>query len=154
MSRPTDKELWKKHISEAMLKDQPEKISRLKEAFAMDCTIAEACCFAEISLQTYYTWIKKNPELLDEFQEMKNKLPLAARNNIKKGLESGDVPLSERYLTRKGLIEPDKVSIEHNITGNIPANDRSAVEEFHSKLKGNIRERSLDKAKQDGELPN
>jgi len=46
-------------------------VKKLEEAFAMDCSIEEACFYAGISRQTYYTWIKDNPELLDRFEELK-----------------------------------------------------------------------------------
>ena len=113
--RPTNDELWRQAIGAKVTKLTPETVNKLKEAFAIDCTIEQACKYAEISKQTYYNWINANPELLDEFEEMKETLPLKAKHNIALKIHAGDVPLSERYLSRK---EPDtyadRLKIEHS----------------------------------------
>jgi hypothetical protein len=43
----------------------PETIKKLEEVFAMDGTVKEACFYADISTQTYYTFVKDKPEFLD-----------------------------------------------------------------------------------------
>ncbi len=43
-------------------------IQKLKEAFKMDCTVLEACCYANIIKSSYYDWISKNKEFLDEIE--------------------------------------------------------------------------------------
>lgn len=50
----------------------PETIKLLEDAFAMDCSIVEACLNANIRTQTYYNWIKDNPELAERFKFLKN----------------------------------------------------------------------------------
>jgi hypothetical protein len=43
MARPTKREQTNKKISEAMSKMTAEVVKKLEEAFAMDCTVSEAC---------------------------------------------------------------------------------------------------------------
>ena len=74
-------------------------VKKLEEAFAMDCTIGEACLYAGISRQTYYTWIKDNKHLLDRFEELRDTPVLKARQTIVKDL---DKPESAHwYISRK-----------------------------------------------------
>jgi predicted DNA-binding protein YlxM (UPF0122 family) len=80
-------------------KQTPVAVKKLEEAFAMDCSIEEACFYAGISRQTYYTWIKDNPELLDRFEELKQEPFLKARKTI---LDNLDQPEHAKwYMERK-----------------------------------------------------
>ena len=73
-------------------------VKKLEEAFAMDCTVGEACLFAGISRQTYYTWIKENPELLDRFEHLRETPVLKARSTIIKGLDNVGIQLLHSLL--------------------------------------------------------
>ena len=157
MARPTKKELWKQAISEKVTKLTPEVVKKLKEAFAIDCTITEACFYAEISTPTYYSWIKKNPELLNEFDRMRETLPLKAKHNIASSIQKGEVGLSERYLSRR---QPefygDKLKIEHSgsLEQGTPTHkeDLEATERYYKELEANRIKRSREQAIKDGEI--
>ena len=115
MGRPTNKEKWRQNISKAMSKMTPENIQKLKEAFALGCSIEEACFYTDISNQTYYNWIEKKPELFDEFERLKQKPVLMARQAVVQGLP-GDKHFSYQFLKAKRPQEfaAERVAIEHS----------------------------------------
>ena len=142
-----------------MTKGRPEKIKKLNEAFAIDASIKNACAYAGITTQTYYTWIKEIPNLSDEFDSMRAQLPLKSHQIIATRLHSNDVDLAKWYLERR---VPEQFSPQSKIqhTGAIPVTDgetnqedQEAIEKFHQNLKDNMLKRSMEKARVDGEIP-
>ena len=81
----------------------PETVNKLEEVFALDGSVEEACFYANISRQTYYNWIKDNPEMEDRFDSLRQKPVLKARQAVVKGLDNFDNGL--RYLERKKKLE-------------------------------------------------
>lgn len=77
----------------------PETVSKLEQAFSLDCTVEEACFFADISRTTYYEWIKENPELSDRFEALRQKPVLAARMTVVDSLHQPHYAFE--YLKRK-----------------------------------------------------
>ena len=73
-----------------------EKVKKLEEAFALDCTVEEACFYADISKQTYYDWIDKRQELADRFKALRNRPVLMARQEVIKWLKNNP-ELSLKY---------------------------------------------------------
>ena len=112
MGRPTKREQINKKISEAVSKMTPDVVNKLKEVFAIDGTIEEACFYAGISRQTYYDWIKKNKELFDEFQALRERPVLKARQTVVKSLDNPDYAF--KYLERK---KKDEFSPRQELTG-------------------------------------
>ena len=76
----------------------PEKVKKLEEAFAIDSTIEEACFYADISKQTYYNWLEGEPELVERFEELRNKPVLKARRTIVNALDN---PLDAKWYLEK-----------------------------------------------------
>ena len=69
----------------------------------MDCSVSEACLHAGISRQTYYNWIKENPDLLDRFEQLREHPVLKARKTV---VDSLDQPENAHwYLSRKRRAE-------------------------------------------------
>lgn len=75
-------------------------VKKLEEAFALGCSVAEACLYADISRQTYYNWIDQNPELFDRFGQLQLTPILKARRCLLGALETNPT-LAMRYLERK-----------------------------------------------------
>lgn len=75
-------------------------VKKLEEAFALGCTVEEACFNADISKQTYYNWTEENPELLDRFEQLKQSPILKARKTIVKAIEK-DPKLAMKFLEKK-----------------------------------------------------
>ena len=78
----------------------PETIEKLRQAFAIDATIAEACFYADINPDTYYRWKKREPQLSEKLELLRNTPILAARQTIATGIKS-DPALALKYLERK-----------------------------------------------------
>lgn len=78
----------------------PEAVKKLEEAFALDCSIPEACFYANISKTTYYNWLGKNPQLVDRFEELRNNPVLLARKKVVDDI-MGNVDTAKWYLDRR-----------------------------------------------------
>ncbi len=147
MARLTKKQLWKKHIAEGVTKLTDEVVKKLCEAFAIDATISQACDYADISEKTYYNWIEKNPELLQKFDRMRQRLPLKAKQNIAGTISAGDIGISKWLLERKEASNyGEKVKVEHS--GSIANEDvegradaERVREEYEQKLKDTLKSR-------------
>jgi predicted DNA-binding protein YlxM (UPF0122 family) len=74
-------------------------VNKLEQAFALDCTIEEACLYADISRQTYYNKIKERPELFDRFEELRQRPFLKARQTLVKNLDQPEH--AKWYMERK-----------------------------------------------------
>lgn len=161
MARPTKKEQWKQAIAEKVTKLTPEVVTKLKEAFAIDCNVTEACYYAQISRETYYRWIKKNPELLDEFRYMKQTLPLKAKHNIAQRIHAGSVEDSWKYLERRqSKKNAEKLKMEHEQPkiaevdpGDYPE-DKELSRRFREELLQNIVRRAREKEEQQMQVQN
>lgn len=77
----------------------PKTIKKLEEVFAMDGTVKEACFYADISTQTYYTFTKNNPGFLDRFNALRESPVLKARKAIFDNLDKPQC--AQWYLSRK-----------------------------------------------------
>ena len=78
-----------------------DTIQKLKEAFKLDCTVLEACYYADISKSAYYDWIWENKEFMDEIMVSKKYLELKSRQIIASSIEIWDVKTAMWYLERK-----------------------------------------------------
>ena len=92
-------------------------VKKLEEVFAMDGTVEEACYYANISRTSYYNWIKEKPELEEQFNRLRNKPVLKARQEVMKGLNCYSNAMD--YLKRKKKTEfGDNIEIKSNLTLN------------------------------------
>ena len=136
-----------------------ECVHKLEEAFGIGASVRQACYYANISQSTYYVWVEANPELLDRFEDLKEKLPLKALHNIASRIHgestTGDLGLSKWLLERRMSDEfGEKVKLEHSgeLGDGTPQEDKEVIAEFHTRLKANRLRRSQEKAKADGEI--
>ena len=77
-----------------------EVIGKLEEAFKMDCTDAEACFNANISVDALYDYQKENPEFTKRKKALKESPVFTARKNIIGELGT-DTNTAKWYLERK-----------------------------------------------------
>ena len=132
-----------------------ERIAKFEHAIAIGSSISMACCFADVSRQVYYTYIKEHPEYIDRVELLQSKLPLLAMHNIAVGLRIGDVQLSERYLNKRfpeGGIPLEPVAEDVAVGDSVHEEEKLIVQDFHKMLKQRRLERSKIKAIEDGEL--
>ncbi len=129
-------------------------VKKLKEVFALDGSVEEACMYAEISRTTYYNWINANPEEKEKINTLRQRPVLAARQRAVQGVKESYSNAMD-YLTRKKAKEFNRtqhVDITTNDESINKKEDSQAVDDFHRKLVENRNKRNLDKAKQEGEL--
>ena len=155
MARPTKHEARYKYVGRAT-KLTPEVLTKLEQASAIDASPKQICLYASIAEGTYYRWLKENPELKERLDDLRQRRPLKANENIARALDNGDLALSKWELEHK---EPEKygekIKIEHSggiSNENITEEDKNALKEFHEKLKKNLTDRSMKKAKEEGEI--
>jgi hypothetical protein len=75
-------------------------IKKLEEAFAFDATIEEACFYADITVQTFYNWKKRNPELMERLEALRLSPVIQARKVVVDKL-SDSYNNAMDYLKRK-----------------------------------------------------
>ena len=75
-------------------------VNKLEEAFALGCTDAEACLYADISKECLYQYQDKFPSFVDRKEQLKQRPVLLARSELIKGLK-GNPELALKYLERK-----------------------------------------------------
>lgn len=130
MAGITKREQINRKIAAAVTKMTPEIIAKLKQAFAIDATIEEACSYAEIHTSTYHRWVIKHPELSDEFERLRQRPVLTARTTVVRGLAS-DTGLAMSYLVRKRpdeFVSKQKIEHEGKIQTEDVANEASVDE--------------------------
>ena len=154
MARPKLKSKYVyKHPGGRCTKICDEVVRKLEEAASVDASIPQTCYYAGIARSTYYEWMKEYPGLSDRLEELRERRPLKANQNITSALESGDLSISKWELEKK---EPekygDKLKIEHS--GSIVKEDGLAYPEdeelriaFKEQLKENIKRRAEERAK-------
>lgn len=79
-----------------------ETVKKIEDAFAMDCSVSEACLLANISRPTYYNWIKSFPELEERFNILKDNLKVKSKAIIRKQIEEKqDKDTAKWYLEKR-----------------------------------------------------
>ena len=81
-----------------------ETVGKLRQAFAIDATVEEACFYAGINKTTWYEWVKKNPELSNEIEALRHTPVLTARQTVINAIKT-DPDMAMKYLERKRKAE-------------------------------------------------
>jgi hypothetical protein len=92
----------------------PETVKKLKEGFAQGFSVDNACIWADISKQTYYTYCEKQVGFLDYCKTLQKKPLIKSILVINKALNEGDVSTAKWYAERKAK---DEFSLRQEITG-------------------------------------
>lgn len=89
----------KKNLGGRPTKMTSEVVMKLEQAFAIDASVEEACSYADISRNTFYEWLKRNPEYQDRIDELRERPVLKARQTIVKSLDNPQH--AQWYISRK-----------------------------------------------------
>ena len=81
-----------------------DTVKKLEEVFALDGTNEEACFWAGISKQTFYNWVKDNPDMKERFDSLRQRPFLKARQTVISGID-GNPEFALKYLERKKKLE-------------------------------------------------
>lgn len=90
----------------------PEVVSKLELAFAIGSNVTEACIYADISRETLYAYIRKNPEFSDRIEGLKSKPILKAKQTVVQSLDDPDYAF--RYLERRSEDFKPKAEVKHS----------------------------------------
>lgn len=81
----------------------PEVVTKLEHAFAIDSSVEEACSYADISRNTFYEHLKRNPQFQDRIDELRQRPVLKARQTVVQALDQPSH--AHWYLSRKKKLE-------------------------------------------------
>lgn len=90
----------------------PEVLAKLEQAFALDCTVDEACLYSWIVPSTLYRWYDVDKELRERHDLLRNNPVLLARSTVVQAIkgvknklgfweERPNVEIAMKYLERK-----------------------------------------------------
>lgn len=96
---------WAKDIWGRPTKMNEETVKKLLDAFSYGFTDIEACVYADISRETLYAYIRKNPSFSDTKEALKNKPQIKAKMNIVWAINKWELNDSKWYLERKSRDE-------------------------------------------------
>jgi len=77
----------------------PEVLAKLDHAFSIDCSVIEACSYADISQDAFYDYQSKNPQFAERNRMLRQKPILKARNTIVAALNQPQH--AQWYIARK-----------------------------------------------------
>ncbi len=111
-------------------------VKKLEEAFALDCSINEACFYADITKQTFFNWKKRNPKLFDRFEQLREQPVLEARKKVVASVKI-DADIAFRYLERKRKDEFGAKTFFHGevFNGEIDPKHREIARKLINKMK-------------------
>lgn len=90
----------------------PEVLDKLRHAFLIGATNAEACGYADIGERTLYDYLAENEEFSQKIEQWKNEPILKAKTTVVKSL--GDIKNAQWYLERKKKAE---FAVRSEVTG-------------------------------------
>ena len=119
----------------------PETIKKLKEGFSQGFSIDNACIWAEISKQTFYTYCNKEEGFLDYCKSLQKKPLIKSILIINKALDEGDLPTAKWTAERLGKDEYSlKTQTEHmgEIRSKVVYIEKEEKEEYENHINDTI----------------
>ncbi len=118
-------------------KNRETVIQKLEQAWALDCSDAEAALYADISKAALCDFLKANPDIAERKERLKQTPVLKARAALFRAIEKGDGGLALKFLERKlkrefstlqELSGPDGKPLPNNLVQvYIPHNNRDPL---------------------------
>lgn len=93
----------------------PETIDKLRQAFLIGATNAEAAHYAGITEKTIYNYMDRNPEFIQQIEGWKNEPILKAKRKVVTDLDK-DTNTAKWYLERKAADFKNKSEVEMSVT--------------------------------------
>lgn len=78
-----------------------DTVRKLEQAFAMGCTVEEACYISGVSRSAYYKRLEDDIHFMDKMERAKLFMIIQARHTVYKAIQAGDVKTSMWFLERK-----------------------------------------------------
>ena len=96
----------------------PDCISKLETAFSFGSTDMEACCYADISTETLYKYIRENEWFSDRKEVLKNNTTMKAKRIVDTALDDKDLATAHKVIDRKEGQKIDVTTQGEKITNN------------------------------------
>jgi len=101
MARSNTKSITKKNRGGRPSKYSKEVVKKLESIFKVGGTTQEACAYAGISRETYYTWAETRPDFLTKMEAAKHYADIVAKNVVVKAIvEDRDLATAKWWLER------------------------------------------------------
>lgn len=78
-----------------------DTVHKLEQAFAIGCTVEEACSISGVSRSAYYKRLEDDVHFMDKMERAKLFIVIQARHTVCRAIRNGDVKTSMWYLERK-----------------------------------------------------
>ncbi len=91
-----------------------EVVHKLEQAFAIGCTVEEACIVSGVSRSAYYNKLNNDPDFMDRMARIQLFLIIKARHTVYDAIRRGDTKTSRWYLERKCRDEFGAQTQNHN----------------------------------------
>lgn len=101
-------------------------VNKMEYGFMMGLNVTECCNYANISRQTFYKWLEKNPDFSDRMEELRSNPSTTAKLNVVEAIKNGDTDLSKWWLERKNK---DEFSLKQEVSADVK-NDVTVVVEL------------------------
>lgn len=82
----------------------PEVIGKLQAAFANGFNIKEACYYANINVDTYYEWLKRDAKFTEDMSKAQNSVNMQSKKVISSKITHGSDENARWWLSRR---DPD-----------------------------------------------
>lgn len=78
-----------------------DTVRKLEQAFAIGCTVEEACSISGVSRSAYYKRLEDDNQFMDKMERARLYMIIQARHTVCNAIRAGDVKTSMWYLERK-----------------------------------------------------
>lgn len=78
-----------------------DTVRKLEQAFAIGCTVEEACSVSGVSRSAYYKRLEDDEQFMDRIERAKLYMIIYARHTVAQAIRAGDIKTSLWYLERK-----------------------------------------------------
>jgi ACT domain-containing protein len=78
-----------------------DAVRKLEQAFAIGCTVEEACSISGVSRSAYYKKLEDDTQFMDKMERAKLFMIIQARHTVYNAIRAGDIKTSMWYLERK-----------------------------------------------------
>jgi hypothetical protein len=92
---------------------EPDTVHKLEQAFAIGCTVEEACSVSGVSRSAYYKRLEDDEQFMDKMERARLYMIIQARHTVAQAVRRGDVKTSMWYLERKCKDEFGKADLLH-----------------------------------------
>lgn len=93
-----------------------ETVHKLEQAFAIGCTVEEACFVSGVSRSAYYKRLEEDEQFMDKMERAKLYMIIQARHTVCNAIRAGDIKTSMWYLERKRKDEFGLKVETHSVT--------------------------------------